>query len=1162
MASRKKPSAETKFTGSADIRKLWKAITAADWVALLQEVAPQYRWERQGHTVLRGLCPYHPESSPSFTISLHKGFGHCFGCGKFVYDPINLVAKLKSCSYVDALLLLHSRFDLKELGASADELSQYHRIQEAKKWAAIAMNQVLQKVIREDPIHLQYCRAAVAYLVKGRGLPIETLPALPVGVFARPEHLFEFVPNPILHTVIAEYFHEWSNDAIFGSVAFHYNDSPGTISKFKFRTLAPGAVTLASRFNSWQDTPESTAKSLITHDFVFVKDPYAEGIGVYGLHKYQPLVGRGDAFAYVTEGEFDALSVMAAQEAAGSTDFIMLAAGGAGGVKLSFLADYDIKGVWMIPDHPSNRGDGWACNILRCKDNFVPANGKQPMTFKIFQWPAALLGMDLDEAVRLNSYSSVKNFIYTQRNSFFLYSNPWVVSHAEKEAADISKQYADMRRTLNPEDPGYATETENLRADQKAAIKAVVLKWYAFLHDTAVQTEYAHKFSTEYDVDITQISEINNSLFALDTPNGVAEKIREALDKEFAVSYYEKKGPAGITLNFWSKKHDESVVFQTNEKEISILVSTYMGSEITTWLDSLLGDNPVYNHGATGDKTIDYLQRKKMAKVLFQHTLEQCYYGSCRNVASMVSLGQGIHYVDLPATVKANNHIFLANGSKLFKGTFTDSITLSWERVENQVSDGILFENLGESYRWSHVDDVSDLYAATESSPKETFDKVLDILNGWKFENHDIMAPYLAAYVMALPIMRAVGNVNITFITGDKESGKTSLLNGLLGGMKSKHEVPSLLEPAIFMSDATAAALYQTMHGSSQLFVLDEAEQSEKHNTSHDDNIKEIVRMLYSVPQGGVSIARGGATKDQRVEYFLRMPVIMAGIYLPTDSTFLSRVVVVYTVKDPGRQNLDDYIYDRFEEQDIEKLRKMITVGLLPKIPEIMSRRSVLRAKLSKLRGSVANVSNRFLDSILTPLVVYEVAGGDAEYLYTSILTRYKSRLEAIHEQDNINDIINACLYQPCIRTSQDEMSDIVNARSLIMNGEDNLLNAAESGVYYLRAKQWIVIIWRQAKFKSLRYTSYYSMEESSLRERCSKNQYVIPEITDEDHAYIQAKLRVQDVKASSGYTVIRADYLLQDIPVEDPSKPAKCKAKPSEAAEPSLVEEGVKWDS
>lgn len=1130
-AGTKKKAEPGKFAGLAEIKKLWKVIPASEWVSVFQDVAPQYRWEKQGHTVIKGLCPYHAEGTPSFLINTLKGFGHCFGCGKFVYDPINLVAKLKSTNYAEALLFLHARFDLTGLVSSTDDLNQYHRIQEAKKYAAIAMNEVLQKVIREDPVYLRYCRAALAYLVTARKLPITSLPSLPVGVFAKPEHLLEFIKNPLLHPLVEDYFSKYAHNTYYGAVSFHFNDSPGTISRFKLRTPAPGAIQLAIKAPSVWDIPVTEAGTYITKDFVFTDDPYSTGIGVYGLHKYQSLIGRGDASVYITEGEFDALSVMAAQDECSSHDFIILGAGGKGGIRHRFLAECGVKTIWLVPDHPAKNGDGWADSVLRCKENFSIPEKEASLAFKVFQWPASLLGMDLDEAVKINGYTSVKNLLYTQRNSFFLNANSWVITHAEKAAKEISNRYQEQRKALSAEEPGYAVTTENLRAEQKSEIKKVVMNWFGLLHDTSVQLEYAQKFNTEFNIDISQVTEVNNTLYALDTMNGVAEKIKEALDKELAVSYYEKKGTAGIFLHFWSRKRDEDVLFQSNEKEIAILVSTFMGSELATWMDGLLGDNPVYNYGyVEGDKTASFLQRKKMAKLLIQHTLEQCYYGACPPLASLETLGQGVHFIDLPVSVKADNVMFFVNGSKLFRGTFKDSCTLDWERVENQVSDGVLFEKLSASYKWSHVEDTADLYAASEANPTTVFNNIRTILDGWKFENHDVMAPYLAAYIMALPIMRAVGNVNITFVTGDKESGKTSLLNGLLGGSESKHEVPSLLESAVFMSDATTAAMYQTMEGSSQLFILDEAEQSEKHNTDHDAKTREIMRLIYSLPQGGVSVSRGGATKDQRTEYFLRMPVIMAGINLPADSTFLSRVVVIYTVKDPGRQNLDDYIFDRFHEQDIEKLRKQITVGLLPHIPEIMSKRGVLREKLSKMRGKVANVSNRFLDSILTPLAVYELAGGSAAALYEEILLRYKSRLEAIHDQDNVNDIINACLYTACIKTSIDDAADKVTARHLIMNGEYNVLNSSDSGVYFMPERMWIVIVWRQAKYLTLRYSAYHTVEESSLRERCAKNVFVIPEVSIEEHRDIQNTLKLPDVKSSAGYTVLKAEYLLADF--------------------------------
>ena len=49
--------------------------------ASIEEVVGQYvKLEQKGRNLL-GLCPFHSETKPSFTVAPEKGIFHCFGCG-------------------------------------------------------------------------------------------------------------------------------------------------------------------------------------------------------------------------------------------------------------------------------------------------------------------------------------------------------------------------------------------------------------------------------------------------------------------------------------------------------------------------------------------------------------------------------------------------------------------------------------------------------------------------------------------------------------------------------------------------------------------------------------------------------------------------------------------------------------------------------------------------------------------------------------------------------------------------------------------------------------------------------------------------------------------------------------------------------------------------
>ncbi len=84
-----------------------------------------------------GLCPFHNEKTPSFSVSQERQIYKCFGCGKGG-GSISFVMEMENLSFVDAVKVLAGRAGLEvpEIGVSQDESRKKARALEANKEAA------------------------------------------------------------------------------------------------------------------------------------------------------------------------------------------------------------------------------------------------------------------------------------------------------------------------------------------------------------------------------------------------------------------------------------------------------------------------------------------------------------------------------------------------------------------------------------------------------------------------------------------------------------------------------------------------------------------------------------------------------------------------------------------------------------------------------------------------------------------------------------------------------------------------------------------------------------------------------------------------------------------------------------------------------------------
>ena len=72
------------------------------------DIVGRYVQLKKGGANFMGLCPFHGEKSPSFSVSPSKQFYHCFGCGAHG-DAIRFVMELEPVTFDEALAILAAK---------------------------------------------------------------------------------------------------------------------------------------------------------------------------------------------------------------------------------------------------------------------------------------------------------------------------------------------------------------------------------------------------------------------------------------------------------------------------------------------------------------------------------------------------------------------------------------------------------------------------------------------------------------------------------------------------------------------------------------------------------------------------------------------------------------------------------------------------------------------------------------------------------------------------------------------------------------------------------------------------------------------------------------------------------------------------------------------
>lgn len=130
--------------------------------ANIVDVISEYVSLRKAGTSYKGLCPFHDDRTPSFSVSPAKGVYKCFSCGE-AGNVVNFIMKHDQMTYPEALKVLAKKYgiEVKERELTTEE-KQLENERESmflvNEWAAKYFQNILHNHVDGKAIGLQYFR--------------------------------------------------------------------------------------------------------------------------------------------------------------------------------------------------------------------------------------------------------------------------------------------------------------------------------------------------------------------------------------------------------------------------------------------------------------------------------------------------------------------------------------------------------------------------------------------------------------------------------------------------------------------------------------------------------------------------------------------------------------------------------------------------------------------------------------------------------------------------------------------------------------------------------------------------------------------------------------------------------------------------------------------
>ena len=270
--------------------------------AHVEEVVGEFITLKKRGANLLGLCPFHGEKTPSFTVSSVKGIYKCFGCGK-AGNSVNFVMDHLKLTYPEALKWLAKKYNIEVIER---EITPAERELQTERESMLIVMQYAQRYFSETMLQIDEGKSIGLGYFKERDLKDDIISKFQLGYSLEEKNSFTntaikngYSPKYLAKTgmsILSNRYVEGNEikgndlfDRYAGRVMFPIHDDGGRVVAFGGRTL-----TKDKKIAKYINSPET--------------EIYNKSKILYGLWLGKKTIQEKDA-CYLVEGYMDVIAM-------------------------------------------------------------------------------------------------------------------------------------------------------------------------------------------------------------------------------------------------------------------------------------------------------------------------------------------------------------------------------------------------------------------------------------------------------------------------------------------------------------------------------------------------------------------------------------------------------------------------------------------------------------------------------------------------------------------------------------------------------------------------------------------------------------------------------------------------------------------------------------